>query len=94
MVLKTDRSWACTSISASSFTYQYNSYRSGDTIVVTNNALSQIGRAYYKWTNSGGFKINFDMWMGGGTGADGMCMKYGGYDYGEYGENIASNGLS
>ncbi|CAK0842833.1 unnamed protein product, partial [Prorocentrum cordatum] len=87
-------SWSCTSIGASSFSAQYNSYISGSTIVVTNNAMSQLGRAYYTWANTGGFKISFDMYQGGGSGADGMCMKYGGYDYGEQGENIAANGFS
>jgi len=92
--LQTDRSWSCSSIAASSFTYQYDSYLSGSTIVLTNNQGSQRGRAYYTWANSGGFRINFDMWMGGGSGADGMCMKYGGYDSGEFGEYIAGSGSS
>eukprot|EP00959_Pyramimonas_sp_CCMP1952_P019722 416751-Pyramimonas_sp.AAC.1 len=65
-------SWSCTAISASSFTMQYDSYISGTSIVLTNNAGSQRGRAFYTWANSGGFKINFDMWMGLGSGADGM----------------------
>ncbi|CAK0911099.1 unnamed protein product, partial [Prorocentrum cordatum] len=54
--------WACTSIAASSFAAQYDSYISGNTIVVTTNAGSQYGRAYYSWANSGGFRIYFDMY--------------------------------
>eukprot|EP00959_Pyramimonas_sp_CCMP1952_P232945 4868420-Pyramimonas_sp.AAC.1 len=52
----TTGTWACTSISASSFVYQYNSYRSGNTMVVTNTANSAVGRVYYTTAVSGGFR--------------------------------------
>jgi hypothetical protein len=94
MNLKMDRSWSCTSIAASSFTTQHHSYISGSEIIVTDTSGSRRGRAYYTWANTGGFKIQFDMYQGGGSGADGMCMKYGGTDLGENGEDIASIGFS
>ncbi|CAK0903702.1 unnamed protein product [Prorocentrum cordatum] len=86
--------WSCTSMSASHFSYQYQSYQISDDIVgLTSNAQSAYGRVAVSFAVSEGFTIQFDMFQGGGSGADGCCMKYGGYDDNTW-EDVSAVGLS
>jgi hypothetical protein len=59
----------------------------GDVLRLTTTEPSQVGTAFYnvgviESDETGGFefKVGFEMYVGGGTGADGMCVSIGGND--------------
>ena len=84
-------------IAASAFTLDGSTLLDGDTISLTQIANSQQGTAFAQLQLIGtdDFAVQFQMYCGGGTGADGMCVNVGGNDMGgRMGEDGVAQGVA
>ena len=89
-------------LSPSAFDLSGSAAVDGDVLRLTTADNNQNGQAFYhvgpiESSETGGFeyKVAFEMYVGGGTGADGMCVNVGGNDLGgRYGEDGVAQGVA